>query len=633
MVPLLALCACSGPDDDTTVDPPPQPGELQVGVGFARMPVPLGIGTAGYGGFGVVADPTPFSKIYPGTTRIHQHPDFKALAVSRGEGFELVFLRTDTVGIFQQLRRAVVLELLDRTGKDLDHALVIGATHTHSGPGRVVQGGGVYDLVTDQFFPEFYENVVDAMADAVEEALADLKPGRVGTGFAYTDEAHGDRRCEDGLTYTNGSTPMVAIEQEGELVGLLLAYAVHGTVLGIEDLTLSADVSGGIEEAVEDRFDHAVQVEMFNSWGADMSPSDPGTELQAGATLPDGYLEIARAGQAVADAVEAALPALAWTEEPDLSLRTFRVPIDRTVIGYAEGEFPYEYGGVYCSSTTPEDCDPATFIDDLDQTCVPFTYEYPAPVQTEISAGRLGDLTLITFPGEPGTLLAEQVVADLQARGAGDVAFLGYSQDYIGYSILEDDWWQGGYEASGAIWGPRQGAYLADRAVAAWATEAGAALDGVAPIAREPAEIAPFVIDPYDPYVAPAPVALGTVVTDTLPSYAPTDVVTFTVAGHDPWFGAPTATLVREDGAPVLRPNGQPLDSDGIGFWLDLTTVPTYADDLSATTREFDWHFSMPAAHPVPGAVPALSGTFRLSVALPDGAGGTVIVASSPFVL
>src|SRR5688500_11123475 len=240
---LVLLLACSGDDDDDDkVAPPrPEPGELQVGVGHVRMPVPLGIGTAGYGGFGVTADPTPFSKIYPGTTRIHQHPDFKAIAVSRGEGFELVFLRIDIVGVCPQPRRAAVLELEERTGRALDDALIIGATHTPSGPGRVAQGGGVYDLVTDEFFPEFYEGVVDAMADAVELALADLRPGRVGYTFASASDAHDDRRCEDGLDYTNDALPMIAVEQEGELRGLLLAYAIHGTVLGIDQLTLSAD--------------------------------------------------------------------------------------------------------------------------------------------------------------------------------------------------------------------------------------------------------------------------------------------------------------------------------------------------------------------------------------------------------
>ena len=64
---------------------------------------------------------------------------------------------------------------------------------------------------------------------------------------------HSDRRCEDpSPDYVNGSLPILAIEQEGVLQALVMSYAIHGTVLNIDELTLSQDVSGGIEQAVED---------------------------------------------------------------------------------------------------------------------------------------------------------------------------------------------------------------------------------------------------------------------------------------------------------------------------------------------------------------------------------------------
>ena len=112
----------------------PQPGDLRVGLATARMPVPVGIGTVGYGGFGAT-DPSPFAELYPATERVHGHPDFRVMALSRGDGFEIIFVRADTVGVFQQLRQAVLKELEQRTGRNLDSVLVMGATHTHSGPG------------------------------------------------------------------------------------------------------------------------------------------------------------------------------------------------------------------------------------------------------------------------------------------------------------------------------------------------------------------------------------------------------------------------------------------------------------------------------------------------------------------
>lgn len=624
MLPLLwTALACNG-DEEPVVSDAPEPGPLQVGVARVRMPVPLGIGTVGYGGFvSGISSESPFAEIYPATTRIHDHPDFRAIAVSRGPGFELILLRSDTVGVFQQLRRAVVLELERRLGRNLDDALIIGATHTHSGPGRVIDSGGPFNLIADAFFPEFYGRMVNGMADAVEAALADLAPGRVGYGFAYSGDGHDDRRCDDGLTYENGTLPIVAVEREGEVVGLAMAYAVHGTVLGLEDLTLSQDVSGGIEQAVEDRFDHPVMVAEFNSWGADMSPGSPEIALQPGSVQPDGFDRFEEVGSTVADAVHATLAdGLVWSDAPDIVSKTFRVPLSRDVLDYDATTWTYPYGAVYCTASV-EDCDPATIVEDLDDACLPFTEEYPAPDRTEFTAGHLGDLGFVTFPGEPGTLLAEQVLGDIRERWGEDLLFVGYAQDYSGYSILEDDWWQGGYEASGALWGPHQGAYLAEQAVNAWDWAHGAAPGTTTPVE-------PFLPGTFDAYQAPEAVGFGAVVTEVAPTYGPTDEVEWVVAGHDPWFGAPVVTLTK-DGNPVLRPNGLPVTSDGQAFWLELTTEPTYDAEIDASSRAFHWHFHLAVTHVVPGAGPTLDGTYGLRAELPDGAGGITTVDSAPF--
>lgn len=606
-------------------DPAPEPGPLMVGVAELRMPVPVGIGTAGFGGFTVSAEPSPFANIYPATTQLHGHPTLQAIVVSRGPGFEAVFVRTDTVGIFQQLRRDVVLKLEDRLGQPMDDALIIGATHTHSGPGRVIDGGGIYDLIADTFLPEFYDGMVGGIVDVVDQAYADLKPGRVGHVIGELHVDHNDRRCEDGVDYENPALPMLAFEQEGELEALLATYAMHGTVLGIEDLTLSADAAGAFEEGVENGFDHPVQVMMMNSWGADMAPGEPQIAVQDGAVQPDGYDRFVRLGLAASDAVQDALPGVTWTDEPDIDVHVLRAPIDRQHIGYEMGEFPYDSGGVYCESSVNVDCDVTTTQDDLDEHCIGFPSDYPAPLQTEFSVGHIGDLRLVTFPGEPGTLLAEALLARVDAAsGPAPTMFVGYAQDYIGYSILEDDWWQGGYEASGALWGPKQGQYLSDRVVEGWTA---VYAEGVLP--EQPAPTEPFGGSTYTPYAPTPPRGPGTVLVDALASYVVTDVITVTVAGSDPWLGTPVATLVNADGAPVLRPNGLPITSDGYSMWVDLAVDPSYRT-VAPPDRQFAWTFHLPAGSAVQGGL-VLSGSYKLSVALPTSDGSSSTVESAVF--
>ena len=483
---------------------------------------------------------------------------------------------------------------------------------------------GPFELIADRFFPEFYEGMVDAMADTVELALADLKPGRVGYVLANAEAGINDRRCEDGLDYVNGTLPLLAIEQEGTLTALMMAYPIHGTVLGIDELTLSQDVAGGIEQAVEARFDYPVQVMMFNSWGADMSPANPDVDQDTLALGHSAYDQMERIGFTVADSVEIGLADLAWDDAPDIHVETHRASISRDLMGYEDGVFPFDYGAVYCGSGYSADCDIGTLGEDLDKSCIPFNAEFPAPDQTEVTAGRIGDLYMVTWPGESGTVLAEQVMAEIRSFGnVTDVMYLGYAQDYLGYSITEDDWWEGGYEASGALWGPKQGDYLAAQVVEAFGRTFGFVAGG-----EEPSPVQPFGESEYEPYAAATPTGLGDVLVDVRAEVVVYEVVELTVAGADPWWGAPVASLEHADGTPVLRANGLPVTSDGQAFWIDLATNPTYADNLDAAARTFEWTFSMPTRHAVVSAGPDLpEGAYRLRVEAPDGAAGVQIVS------
>ncbi len=620
---LILLAGCGEPADDTGNTA--QPGPLEAGFATARIPAPVGIGTAGYGPADADSE-SPYSEIYPATTTIHGHPSIKVTVLSRGEGHELVFINWDAVGVFQQLRIALVYELEARLGRDMDDVIVWGATHSHAGPGRMVDAGGPFDLIADKFLPEFYDVMLATVADQVEAAYADLQPARIGHTYAQAPDSTGDRRCEDGgEDYVNAEIPVIAVERDGVIDGLILAYAIHGTVLDADALTLSGDVAGAIEQGVADGFDHPVQVTMYDSWGADMSPQTPPIDGQDGPELPDGYDKLEAIGLDVSNQVQSVIDDIAFVDEPIIDAHTYRVHIDREYIGYDEDTFDYEYGAVYCGLSRESDCDAATIEDDFDTVCVPFNEDYPAPNQTLFTVGQVGELYFTTFTGEPGTELAEKVMDGMAAHGGvEDTMFLGYTQDYLGYSILEDDWWQGGYEASGALWGPRQGEYLSNLAILAFD-----AYMGTKRFPVEPPPIQPFDDPEYDPMVPATALEVGSILEDVQDSYGATDIVTLTVAGEDPWVGAPIAWLETSSGEPVLRPGGIPVDSDSYLFWVELAVEPIWEDE--ADERQFAWTFSLPVSHSYPMSDLALAGEYRLRVELPRADGGSSEIVSGDF--
>ena len=612
----LSLLACKTDPPPAGVPPAPEPGPLQAGVATALIPAAVGMGTVGFGPFGAPSSPSPLTELYPGTTGAYLLPEIKVVALSRGDGFETIFVRVDAVGMFQQLRRAVVLELKDRLGRDLDDALIFGATHTHSGPGRIIDSGGFFDFIADTYFPEFYDRFVQVMADTIEAALADLAPAEIATSAGYSAEAHKDRRCADGgPDYENGTTPFIAVRRDGQVDAVVTAYAVHGTALGLDDLTMSQDVSGAMEQSLEDWFDHPVEVLVLNSWAADMAPDAGEVPYLDGASMADPLQSIAETGwQFATDLGPVVTGALDWQDEPIIEAETHRAGIDREILGYEDGAFPYPYGAVYCEGDS--DCDASTTVEGLDQVCLPFNADYPAPDQTVFTAGRVGDLFLITFPGEPGTRLAEGIMADIQAADPEieDILFVGYGQDYLGYSIEEEDWWQGGYEASGHLWGPRQGDYLADVAVTVMGLYRGTAsgLD-------EPAPIAPFDDPVYTPYAAEEGLDVGVVVAQPQAEVGATDLVEVTVQGTAPWLGTPTARIRGADGSPLLRPGGQEWTSALQPFEWRLDVRPSYADSLDPQPRTFAWTLRFPVRHPVPEVFALGGGTYTVEVAFPDG--------------
>jgi hypothetical protein len=540
----------------------------------------------------------------------------------------------DTIGVFAQARTAVVRELMDRTGHDFSDSLVLAANHSHSGPGRLLYTEGSLSLLGDTFFPEWYDRFISSLADVVEMAWDDLAPAEIGTATAETSDAHHDRRCENDalpILQESGEMPLIAIRREGRLDALIASYGYHGTVFDIDDHILSGDMGAVVEQKVEERMDHPVLFLFLNSWGADMSPGNPPEDPMAvGADIPGKYARMQRLGDVVAEAILPQLPDITYSDDVPIRARTYVVPLSVDAIGYTPEEFPYTHGGAFCGIDDEGNCVDDTPIETLNRRCFPIGPRDGLPKQTLITAGEVSGFSFVTAPGEWSTSLANSVIDRVEERTGGDAMFIGYANDYTGYALFEEDWFQGGYEASGGLWGPRQGDYLAARMFECFETFTDLWNE---PPWVEPAEVEPFSGYTYDPYVPETATGVGTISTDVPAAVSATDVVTFTVQGADPWLGNPVAILEAEgtDGSfsPVVRENGRQVDSQSYDFWIDLTTDPTYETAIRSD-RTFYWQFSFPVSIRASSAIPPLSGNHRFSLRIPT-ADGEMAVTTGIF--
>jgi hypothetical protein len=619
----------SDADTPSTVASP-----VRIGVSRVRIPLALGIGMPGFFQLNPSGGGTksPYTGTYPATRKIYTHPTFHVVAVQNATD-TVVMLRTDTIGLTQELRGATVARIIEMGGPDLSDELIMAATHTHTGPGRLVDNE-LWAAITDSFSPRFFERAVQAMADAVLKALDDLAPGSFGYTFLNTNALHKDRRCQN-ADLLDGTLPLLRFDDAlGKPKAIVAMYAVHGTSMSAGLNTLSRDFHGAMELKLEERFSNPVTVLFFNSWSGDVG--DKLGEVDDDLGVLDVYNGMEAAGNTFADLVMGEIESIEMHEMIGIRSRMARVPLNLEVLGYEPGEFDWEYGAVYCGFGADTECfggmTPDPYL--LTINCVPFPESDPAPQDTVVGFFELGELVIATMAGEPLTEIGLRIVNDIrQKTGRLDVALLGYAQDYIGYNLSETDWFYGDYETSGALWGPKQGDYLAARTIE-WAVSH---LNGSS---SSWTPLGPKDAPKYDPpsQVTEMPVGIPEVLIQPKTTLVVGDLVEATFAGGDPWWLAPIVTLERqsETGDFVIEryPNGRPVDSNGYEFELELEVTPTYEDSPGPVARQFAWTARMAPKRPASTTAPdRIGGTFRFRIVGATSADDTYELTTDPFTI
>lgn len=605
-------------------------GPLRAGYGKRSLGFPIGAATVGYSpGSGPA---TPWAQSYPGTRSRQTALTAEALVLRRGEG-TVALVRTDTVGIWQAMVRDAKARLreLDRPG--LAEGLVVGATHTHSSGGRVFDHP-FGEIAVGPFLAGFYERVRGAIVQAVLDADEAAEPARIGYDTTEVPALHEDRRCEnaDVMDHTTG---LVRVETEaGEPIVHLVNYAVHATVLGNDEPVLSRDASGAIEHGIEAELPERTPVMMLQSWAGDVAPTHPeDAVVRQGHDLRASYRELEAMAATAGDRLADAFGEIDTRGDVTLDVRTYPFEVTSQLVN-GDGPFTenYPHGGIYCMPEQDQ-CGPDAQPFDPDElSCFGFD-EQQTITWTWISAVRIGDLGLVTLPGEPlttvGTALRERA---LEASGLDEVFVVGYAQGYLGYLLHPDDYFMGGYEGRSALMGPHFGDYL---------VEAG---EAIATRLRDPSHELPHPTAPPGQdearQVSPLEVAPSEGTPEMIaqpggeePDGEAEPVRAVTWIGGNPAEDFPVVRLERrgDDGSwsPVRYPSGKPFTSRSLRIELTVEPDPPYGTDAEA--RTYRWTAKLPTQPSVPPAGGDLEGTLRFAVEGTRGDG--YALTSEPFEL
>lgn len=586
---------------------------LQAGVSNVLMNFPIGLSQGGYGSRMATDEGRYVESLQASAGQMHGMYA-RAFVLDNGER-QLLFLRLPTVFPSMALHEALARKLQEMSGKDWRDSLVLSATHTHSGPTRYWQlpTGAMLPMGmfgTDEFSQEVFDWTLETTFEAAKAALDDLAPARFGWRVVEsfdTDDVIASDRWKETPPFDDNRALLFRIDDaEGAPRALVMSYGSHGTVHSGRYLTGDAPAGAerGVERALAEEFGEYVPVMFLSANGGTMSPRGD----RWGHKDSERFEAL---GAALAERLMPAVRELETSDELELDAVTHRFPITYETIGYGPEEWKigrsgrgtpndvFDFGALNCLGEAGDD-DPATyFTPPVSLGCLPvheLNYHRPVSLfaRSQTTALQIGELTMITLPGEASMEIGWQVARDARdAFGLDPLKtwVMGYAQDhqfyltptnlrgelpvYPGistpkapdeYPDFAFSWLQGGYEAGLSVWGWRFGDFIVARALEGVSKLVGGsvepAFDEPLPLEYSRAEEPAFPVESSDPE------RVGEVLQEPAAKVARMEPVELAWVGGDPGAEMPQAPLVAltrrvSDGSfePVFTSNLRPYDN------------------------------------------------------------------------
>jgi hypothetical protein len=336
----------------------------------------------------------------------------------------------------------------------------VAATHTHSGPESGCRPGGTATPA------HVASRLVEAAVIAAGEAINNATRARICVRRVHVAGLAGDRTARAAGMPDLPVDVIIAATAE-KLVGLVVITPAHPTVMGAENTSTSADLSGGIRRALLGRLSPA---RGRTPWvvSATGAAGDISTRFTRHGRVP---AEVDRLGALVADAVEPALDGFMREAAP--AARQGR-PSER---GHAPAQaatatVALDPKALPAAATTsgPEDVSPESGdarVEHVVRQGVEIASRLRASGPREgfrvrLSAVQVDGATLVAVPGELFLSLGE----DIRRRSPRplETVVLGYVNGYLGYLPTRDA--AVGYEVLVSPVAEGSGEQLADAAVA-----------------------------------------------------------------------------------------------------------------------------------------------------------------------
>jgi len=360
------------------------------------------IALAGYG-----------SRLGQKASEVHDPVFARALYLETAD-FRVCIVATDLIGSLHVMRQDVRKAVADLK---LD-ALILTATHNHSGPGALFDIKNLMiNFTVGAYDSEWYAEMVKRLARSVRSAAEARRPARLAL---VSGEAPGLSRNRRSEHYPEGEAPVdpevMLIEvhdAEDRPIALLTNFTAHGTVLSGKNMKVSGGWMGSYAREMEKRLPGCVAL-FVNGAEGDIAPRAPRAESDfercdlLGAALADRVMEIRKGIEMLKKPVR-----INYRE------RGVTLPKRRTKI---------------------------------------------VPESTVFGVLEVGDSAFLCVPGELCVEIGLQLKKEYRERfGYRTASIFGLANDHLFYILTREQYRKGGYEQSMSFYGSKLGALLVDQ--------------------------------------------------------------------------------------------------------------------------------------------------------------------------
>ncbi|QYM78526.1 hypothetical protein K0B96_14670 [Horticoccus luteus] len=402
------------------------------------------------------------------STGVHDPLECAALFL-QADGRAALFLATDLIFVPRPLVEDVRRRISAATGVE-EGAILISATHTHSGPLTADQVGNAADPVVPKADQAYLSWLGDRLVDAACRAVSIAVPAEVGRARAQAEGVGSNRHDPAGPTDPDVPILIARDAQTKEVLACMLVYGMHPTVLHEDSTLFSADFPFFTRRFLqEDVFGKRCVVLFHNGASGNQSPRHM--------TKANTFAEAQRLGENLGRSVAAAVQGVEFAPlasvryaraHVDLIARTFpsvaaaRENVERVRARYRrlqqEGASRQSVRTAECDVFGAEETAELALAAENGQLAGAIAACTPA----EIQAVRLDGWTYVAWPGE---FFVEFGLA-VKARSADTFLVTIANGELQGYIVTDEAVAKGYYESLNAVFAASNGARFVEATAA-----------------------------------------------------------------------------------------------------------------------------------------------------------------------